>query len=203
MRGLFSKLFGKILLLFSILSLSSCGYRGVYCDTAEIAKPVSIALISIDDNGLLRQKLAKGLSASGKYYYTSTQSRYQLNVQILTNKTENIGYMWDRKPITGVLLNKLYPSEGRRFITAKVTMKDTHLNENLIKPFEVSTQTDYDFVNPTVLENIQFIDTFGEVKSVLQYSLGQLDSEEGAQTESYEPLYDLLVEKIIRGILLS
>lgn len=192
-----------ILLLIICVTLSSCGYRGVYCDPKVHAKPVSVALISIDDNGIFRQKLARALSATGQYYYSSYPTRYQLCVEILQNQTHMVGYMWDRSPITGVRLDRLYPSEQRRFIKAKVTLKDTELKENLINPFEIYTQVDFDFVNPTVLKNVQFKDVFRQTQSVLQYSLGQLDSEEGGQNESYEPLFDLLTEKIISGILIK
>jgi len=182
------------------IALSSCGYQGVYSLGKDDLIPVSIPLIYADDNGILRENLAHAISNTGRYFYKSSNARYQLVVKILNDKTEKVSYIWDQDPISGEILNRLYPSEGRRLIKALVSFKDTELDKCVVEPFEVSTFVDFDFVNPTVLKNIQFQDVFGETQSVLQYSLGQLDSEEGAKSESYYPIYKELTEKIIQGI---
>ena len=97
---------------------------------------------------------------------------------------------------TGGEVKRLYPDEGRKTITALVTLQDFKTKQPLIKPFRVTSQTSYDFVNPVAKKDIEFIDLNGIKKSTLQYSLGQLDSEEGARGEASNLLYQDLAFKI-------
>lgn len=179
----------------------SCGYRaiGSFKDNEIVA--LSIPLISSDEDGRLRDNLAVLVASTRKYKYTSFNSRYQLLVKIESDETEHIGYMWDRDSIVGERLNKLYPSEGRRSVVAKVIIIDTITNKDLIEPFTVTVNSDFDFVNPTSIKNIEFTDTSQQKQTSLQYSLGQLDSQEGSSVEVAHPLFDKLAEKIIRFLL--
>ena len=92
-----------------------------------------------------------------------------------------------------------YPSEGMREVVAKIELVDIKSGDSVIKPFFLSATADYDFVNPTVREAVEF-PLNNETTSVLQYSLGQLDSEEGAKSASYKPAYEKLAKKIINRL---
>lgn len=178
-----------------------CGYRST-TSTGSDTVAVSIPLIANDEDGVLRNELAKAIASTGKYRYTSSQdSRYQLIVSIKGDRAEHIGYVWDEEPITGEILNRLYPSEGRRAISVSVSIKDTDTNKTIVGPFVVNEYVDFDFVNPTALKNIEFTDVAGQSQSVLQFSLGQLDSEEGAKNESYHPAFKELSQKIASVLL--
>ena len=85
-------------------------------------------------------------------------------------------------------------------IKVQVSIYDTQESEYLVSPFKLTAHVDYDFVNPTALKNIEFTDRQGEKRSVLQYSLGQLDSEEGAKIESAQPLNQQIAQKIVRAL---
>ena len=76
--------------------------------------------------------------------------------------------------------------------------------EVLLGPCTVSAQSDYDFSNPSSLEDISFIDPkTGKEEMILHYSLGQLDSEEGAKAEALSPIFEELAQKIVALLIRS
>lgn len=181
--------------------ITSCGYQKAGGDL-ETPLVLSIPLIWDDADGKLREHLAKRISSASRFSYTSSSnSRYQLIVKIEKDAADTIGYVWDQASLTGTRINRLYPSEGQRSITAKVHIQDTHSKKKVSEPFTVTVRSEYDFVNPTALQNIQFTDTSGHKQSTLQFSLGQLDSEEGAKIETFIPLFDNLALEITRSLI--
>ena len=106
-------------------------------------------------------------------------------------------------PVDDKNLKVYYPSEGMREVVAKVELYDTRTGKVVIGPFFEKATVDYDFVNPTSPDGIQFKDALGGDESILQYSYGQLDSEEGAEAESYNPIYNHLAKKIVSRLLKS
>ncbi len=178
------------------LALVSCGYH-TSNSLQNDCVTLSVPLITIDEEGELRNSLIKELSSTKAFVYSSSPSRYQLLVDVVEDKVDAIGYMWDRKPQDGKREDRLYPSEKRRFLEVKVRIIDTETNSDLVKPFYLSTRKDFDFVNPTVLGNIEFIDAKSQRQSVLQFSQGQLDSEEGGQHASYSSLFSDLASRIV------
>lgn len=173
--------------------LSGCGYKVA---SACEQKLVSVPLIQEDDDGVLRNSLARALSETGKYRYSSLNAPYELIVKIDKTFVDTIGYEWDVDAATGQIVNRLYPNEGRKTVLALVTLQDSVTKEPVVKPFRVTASANYDFVNPVALKDIEFTDSQGKVQTVLQYSLGQLDSEEGARGEVSIPLFEDLASKI-------
>lgn len=182
------------LFLVSLL-LSSCGYHAANSSGDE-KRVVSIPVIQEDDDGVLRNTLARAISATGKYRYSSNDAPAELVVKFENTYTDTIGYAWDVNAATGVNVNRLYQSEGRKTIVALITLKNAKTGDLLVEPFRVSAQVNYDFVNPSALKNIEFTNGVGSKETTLHYSLGQLDSEEGARSEATHPLYQELANKI-------
>ncbi len=175
-----------------MIVLTACGYHAAGASGNQNAQLVSIPLIREDDDGVLRNSLARAIATSGKFRYTSDVAPYELLIKFENNYTDTIGYEWDVNAATGGEVKRLYPDEGRKTIVALVTLQDCKTKEPLLKPFKVSSQVSYDFVNPSALKDIEFTDLYGSKQSSLQYSLGQLDSEEGARAEaSYAAFQDL------------
>jgi len=190
----------RILLLLMCVMLASCKYKTA-AQLAGQAKPIktSIPVIKKDSNGYLRNYLARELSFSNSYDYQSRKAPYQLVVSITEDRNSRITFMWDRDPKTNANLDVFYPSEGMREVVAKVELIDSKTGEKVIEPFFLNATADYDFVNPTVRQAVEFPSPTGPV-SVLQFSLGQLDSEEGAKDASYKPVYERLARKIVRRL---
>lgn len=193
----FSKLWTPILLV-SILSLcpSCVKYRLVSHNICEGPVPVSIPIIYHDDNGIFRNLLAKEISLSPDFVYKN-RSSISLKLTRVEDEREVFGYMWDRDPISGVRQDRLYPSEERRYLTYKVELIDEATEKEIVPSFTVSTSNHYDFVNPTSLRNIEFTLPDGSEQTVLQFSMGQLDSEEGAQSQSFISDYQSLARHIV------
>ncbi len=187
----------KIVFLTLLLLLSSCGYRarGGTGESAGMAL-VSIPLIREDEDGVLRNALARAISETGRYRYTSESAPYELLIKFENNYTDTIGYEWDVNAATGGEVKRLYPDEGRKTVAVLVTLQDSKTKERVLEPFTVSVQANYDFVNPVALKDIEFQDFMGRMQTTLQYSLGQLDSEEGARSEVTKPLFQDLANKI-------
>jgi hypothetical protein len=180
--------------LLSIL-LTSCGYQAT-SGANNNQTVISIPVIHDDDDGVLRNSLAKAISETGKFKYSSEPQDNQLIVKFVNNYTDTIGYSWDINPATGAAVNRLYPGEGRKSIVANITLKNSKSKDPVLEPFNVTFQATYDYVNPVSKKQIEFKDKAGKTHSTLQYSLGQLDSEEGARLESANPLYQGLAKKI-------
>ncbi len=186
----------KILISILVLLLSGCGYRAQgTCDNTGMAF-VAIPLIPEDDDGVLRNALARAISETGRYRYSSESATYELLIKFENNYTDTIGYEWDVNAATGAEVKRLYPDEGRKTVVVLVTLQDSKTKEKVLEPFKVSVQANYDFVNPVALKDIEFRDFMGREQTTLQYSLGQLDSEEGARSEVSGPLFQDLANRI-------
>ena len=85
-------------------------------------------------------------------------------------------------------------------MSVEVTLIDTYNGKELIIPTIVKGTADYDFVDPDSTRDISFINPAGARTSVLQFSLGQLDSPQDARDASLTPLHARLAKKIISGI---
>ncbi len=184
-------------LLGFALILSSCGYHTVGGQSDADKTLVSIPLIRDDDDGILRNCIARSISESGKFRYSSDFAPCELIVAFENSYTDTIGYEWDVNAASGQEVSRLYPDEGRRTVVALITLRDAKTKDPILKPFKISVRADYDFVNPVAKKDIEFKDFFGNEHTTLQYSLGQLDSEEGAKVEAGESLYRQLAGKIV------
>ena len=97
-------------------------------------------------------------------------------------------------------LNRLIPNEARRNITAKVSIVNAKTGVVVFGPTKFQASTDYNFTNPDSYNNLTLVDQNGVRDTVLDYSLGQLDAQEGAQTTSIIPASQILAEKIAQAL---
>jgi hypothetical protein len=194
----------KHFLLFSVivLSLTSCGYKtaGLHLGNDSVVE-ISIPVIKQDPNGTLRNALAREISFNRSLRYKTSGAKYELKVNIEEDTDSIISYMWDREPETNQRLGVFYNSEGKKEVIAKTELINTKTKEVVVGPYYLNASVIYDFVNPTVAATLSFQEPDGTEVSALQYSLGQLDSEEGAQEEASNPAYRLVAEKIISVLL--
>lgn len=195
-----NRLFFRAVVLTLPFLLIGCGYCKPTNQLGDDVAVLAVPLIRGDEDGLLRSDLAKEIAHSSGYSYSSSDARYRLDVTINSDSKETIGYVWDEEPITGAFIKRLYPNESRRKVKTTVSLYDLLEKKTVIAPFIVEGFADYDFVNPTALKNIEFKDGMDEDHSVLQYSLGQLDSEEGARLESFQPLSASLATQIMEAL---
>lgn len=186
------------------LACTSCRYQAASLNiNGDAVVETSIAVIKKDPQGYLRNYLAREMATTGSLYYKDTNAKYTLKVSIEEDTNSKITFLWDRNPVTNENLKVFYPSEGMHEVVAKIELVDTQTGDAVIEPFFLNASADYDFVNPTVRNSVQFRDALGGEESILQYSLGQLDSEEGAKEASYNPVYQRLAKKIVNRLIRS
>ncbi len=181
-----------------VLLCSSCNYgiAKLDIDGASVIE-TTIPVIKKDPRGILRNQIAREMSFTNSIQYKDRKAKYKLLVTITEDATSKITFMWDRNPKTNADLEVFYPTEAQREMVAKVELVDAKSGVAVIEPFFLKADSIYDFVNPTVPGTLEFNDPFVGDVSILQYSLGQLDSEEGAEIESYEPAFEMLAKKIV------
>lgn len=189
----------KILLLFLLLISASCGYR--FDPGCEGRSTISVPYVQGDYEGRLTDAIIKTLSESGAFEYQRACGRLSLEVAIVGDSNDRIGFRRDRSDTSGKIRKNIVGIENRRTLSAQVTLIDPITEEMLFGPYIVTTSMDYDYVDENSLKDLSFIDSFGIRESSIQFSLGQLDSKDFAERDVLVPLYQRLAQKIVDGIL--
>ncbi|MCB1109487.1 MAG: hypothetical protein KDK64_00755 [Chlamydiia bacterium] len=161
---------------------------------------ISVPYFKGDDKGFLTDTVVKALVSSGNFNYANKGGAMVLEGVIVSDTCEHIGYQYDRHPVSGERIHRLIPNEGRREIMVQITLIDSRSLKTLYGPFVVSASSDYDFVDSDSLQDASFINRRGVRESVLFFSLGQLDSVDGAKAASLDPIYHRLAQKITEGL---
>lgn len=195
MRSLFT------LLLFLLLC-TGCDYRFEGEGTAITSgTTITVPYIKGDYKGMLTDEVIRQLAATGQFTPVQSDGVLLLKIKVLSNSNQKIGYRHHRDDTTGRIRKRLMPTEDRRTITAEVMLIDEITGTLLIGPEVVSASGEYDYVDPDSIRELEFIDAQGKEQIVLDFSLGQLDSIEGAQDNVVVPVFRALAQKIIDGIL--
>lgn len=195
------KISHRITLLLSLLALlTGCGYHSE--DPNQFSanyQTLAVPYIVGDQEGLLTDELIKAIALSGQFTY-SENGELILEGKIKTDQTTHIGWQYDRDPITAKRINRLIPNEGRREVSVEFSLISARTGKCIYGPTEIKADSTYDFIDPDSPLDISFLNSAKERQSVLFFSLGQLDSSEGAQNAALAPLYRKLAYKIIYGI---
>lgn len=156
-----------------------------------------------DEEGILTQEIIKQISSTTSYDYVRGGGDLILKAAIISSGSERTGFRYDRKEVTGKLEKNLVVSENRRLITVEVTLIDGTTDEILYGPVHVTGSEDYDYSDVNSLPSLSFVTPSGKVESLLQFSLGQIDSIEGAQDDAACASYRNVAKQIARSLPLS
>lgn len=189
--------------LAALLFFSSCGYRFSFPSDPKKPRTVSVPYVVGDTGGVFADALIQALSATGRFLYMQEGGDLTLQVAILSNSSDKIGYQYDRKGRRGKREKNLVSTEGRQNLTAQVTLVDSITQDVLFGPDAVTAYADFDYVDYDSISDLSFINTQGMRQSSISFSLGQLDSIEGAQGDVTLLLYRELANKIVQGLLLQ
>ncbi len=184
--------------LVLLLLISGCGYHWGF-DYPEGRRPsVSIPYVKGDDDGSLTNELISQLSSSGLVVVRNHSGEYRLNVSILENQNDSIGYRRDPQRIKNKIYHQLQACEGRRRLVTEVSLCK---GEEIVSgPHKIAADVDYDYVDGDSYPQLTFVSSHGETEVVLPFSLGQLESIEAAQEASTRPLYRKISQKIVDAI---
>jgi len=183
-----------------LLILTGCGYHWDDPDQLSLTfQTVSIPYIAGDEEGKMTDALVKALGQSSHFSYSS-EGELTLQASIASDNYSNIGWQYDREPVSGQRINRLVPNEGRREITLRFSLVSEKTGKVLYGPFTVTANTDFDFVDSDSLLDTSFLSQAGNQQSVLFFSLGQLDSKDGASESSSTPLFSKLAHQVVEGM---
>lgn len=169
----------------------------------ETVASISIPYIKGDSDGQLNNALAQAIASSGQFDYVQNGGEYLLDVAITSDGDSRIGYRYDRNPTSGKRRKNIVGTENRRTLVAEVKLIDNQTQETLIGPQVVKGYSEYDYVDSNSIRDLTFINSDGEPETVLDFSLGQLDSIEGAHDDSSIVAYRHLAQKIVDGIVIK
>lgn len=183
------------------LLLASCGYRFGEQDSVQRLQESSISIpYAVNDvDGQLTDELIKAFSSAG-FNYRPFHGTLELKVNIINQDNKALGWRFNRNP-EGKRNKDLIITEGRRHANAEVTLIDTLNDEVLLGPIIVQAEVDLDFYEPDNLQDVSFINSKGVRQTSISFSLGQLDSIEGAYDDAWTPLSRRLAKKILDLVL--
>lgn len=188
--------------LAALLLLSGCGYHFEGGGDQGGMTSISIPYIKGQGLGQFNTELAQALSSSGVFDYVQSGGELILQVAIIADGDDRIGFRFDRDPTSGKLRDNILGTENRRSMTANVTLINAHTEETIFGPEVVSAIADYDYVDSNSIRDLTFTTSKGKHQRVLDFSLGQLDSFEGAHDDSAIVLYRILAQKIVDGLIM-
>lgn len=176
-----------------MLILGSCGYR--FEGPSSVAT-VSIPAIKGDVQGALVTELVHSLTAASLIDYVDQGGMFSLEVKILADGDERIGFRFDRDPVSGKRRDNIVGVENRRALAIEIQLVDLQAQKVVFGPQVIRQTVDSDYVDQSSIRDLTFITTQGKPETVLNFSLGQLDSFEGAHDDTTDVLYRRLAEKV-------
>lgn len=185
--------------IFLCLIVSGCGYRFNESPNSDSKQTLSIPYIPGDVEGQLNAALVEAISQTGHYEYRRNDGVLLLQVAIINDNSERIDFRYDREP-SGKREKNLLATANRRSAVAEVTLIDTRSDEILLGPSTVSASADFEYESVDSIVDMVYFPPKGPPQTVLNFSLGQLDSIEGGHDDSASPLYRHLAQKIADGI---
>lgn len=189
----------KRLGLFALLALTSCGYHVAEDETPSFASTITVPYVLGDSAGQLTSELVSQLSAEG-FSCLPHDGTLLLKVIIIQNENDRIGFRYEREHPSGHLTKHLLPVEGRKMVSAEVTLVDTTTDEVVLGPSIVKADADFDYVLFDSIKDLSFINESGRREKTIRFSLGQLDTVEGAQDDATLVVFRHLAAKIVDGI---
>jgi hypothetical protein len=161
---------------------------------------VTVPYIPGDANATFNNELVYQLGASGHFVCVPSDGDYILQAAIISDTQSRIGFRYDRDNVSGSLEKNLLGVEDRRAVKAEISFIEAGSGKVVIGPLEVSSDVDYDYTDPGSPRDLLYTPSSGASVSVMQFSLGQLDSYEGAYDSTSREVFRKLAEKITEGL---
>ncbi|MEI6242906.1 MAG: hypothetical protein WCP39_05835 [Chlamydiota bacterium] len=187
----------RYLLVFFSIFLSGCGYQ-VGSRVKEVSS-LSIPYVKGDDEGFLTSELVSSFASSGFFSYVHQGGEYELHVEVLSKKSEQLGYRHDRKE-DGSAKKNITECEGRDLVKIQVSLQEKSSGKVVFGPSVFEGFVDYDYIDQNSKRDLAFVDSSGVPHTVLSFSLGQLEPISSAQEAATHPLYRDLAKKIVDSI---
>ena len=182
--------------LLLALYLTSCGYHVEGHRPSLSGETLSVPYIQGDEEGKLTAEIMRQLASAGIFQPVDTGGNFILHAKILEDTDSRIGFRYDREVATDKLLSNLIGVENRRSLAVAVTLIRASTEEVVCGPETLRVFATYDYVNSDSIRDLTFTNSRGEREKVIRFSLGQLDTVEGAHDSASSPLFRELAYKI-------
>lgn len=179
---------------------ASCGYHFQNENIKDGPVTISVPYIRGDIEGQLNAEIIRLLSNDPHFECRQNAAMVTLQVAVVNDGNDRIGYRYDRNPSTGKRRKNIVGIENRRHLTVEVKLIDSYTDKVLIGPVHVKARADYDYIDPNSVRDLTFTNSKGKTEPVIDFSLGQLDSVEGAHDDTAVFLYRQLAQKIVDGL---
>lgn len=195
----------RSLFLPLLVLVTACGYR--FDSQDEDQQPVAavhtvtVPYVKGDAEGKFTSELIRELSRSGYFACVQSGGELVLNAVIVSDNADRIGYRYDRHGPTGRLRHRLIGTENRRELVVEISLINSRTETFVVEPTKVVAQAEYDYIDPESIKELIFINSAGVPERTITFSLGQLDSIEGAQDDSAIPLYRHMAQRIVDGLI--
>lgn len=184
-------MFYKSIIIIIICSLNfSCGYH--FLTKQKTFSTLSIPYIEGDLDGDLTNILIQKITDLGYFTPVSGISDFIIQARVRSDRVDVIGFQFDPKYIED---KRVIANENRRYIELEFSILSGRTREKLFGPYFIKESIDYDFLDDYLCEN-----SIQKQQSPLSFSLGQLDSREGAFSSCTTPLFHKVTDRISRII---
>lgn len=171
-------------LALALTFLSACGYHLGAQGKVSGYQTVSVPYVKGDVEGAFTTSLIEELTASGPLQFVSGDNGdITLDVRITGERSDNISFQFP-KQIRGSD-DHLVSSEKRLRLVVEGHLLDSTTGEDVIEPFYLIEGVDFDF-----------LPIGSAVENAIEFSLGQLDSEEGARIYANRDVFRKLSRSI-------
>jgi voltage-gated potassium channel Kch len=186
----------RLLFLPLVALLSACGYRAATSPLASSS--ISVPYIAGDETGGLTAALIEELSASGRCRVVRDRGDITFVGKVVSDENRQIGYQYDRPPLElDVQKTRLVPNEERRELTIEFELVERASGKSLTPLRTMTIGVDYDFAISDAIQGL--VTETGT--SILSFSLGQLDSVEGAREGARLPLHKKVARAVVAGLM--
>ncbi|MBS0620304.1 MAG: hypothetical protein JSS61_02465 [Verrucomicrobia bacterium] len=185
-----------------LLMCGGCGYRFQGEGSDQVIASISVPYVKGDIDGLLTEELIRTLVETGRFDYTSSGGEWTLLVSVIGDGDERIGYRYDRNPTTGKRRDNIVGTENRRTLICEMKLIDTASEEIILGPLVIKGQSEYDYVDSNSIYDLVTFTPQGP-QTVIEVSLGQLDSIEGAHDDATVVAFRSLAQKIVDGLIMG
>lgn len=182
-----------------LIFLFGCGY---HCsENRDLHNTISVPFVKGDPDGAFTSEIIQALSTTGHFEYRKHDGNLELQVTIISEGDDRIGYRYDRNPTTGELRKNIVGTENRETIAIEVKLIDVYSQQVILGPEVINGCADYDYVDSNSIRDLVFFNPHGHPTTVIDFSLGQLDSIEGAHDDARKPIFRKLAQRIVDGLM--
>lgn len=207
----------KGLVLLACASFAGCMHR--YQPSEENNRPVlkvSVPLIEGDKLGQLTATIIRTLCNESIYWQYEpvvSEADYTVHLRVASHENHPLGFRYDSLNIydstsaderAGVdfidePIDRLVQDEVRSVMVLEGYVSKKGSDKKVGTPFKVEGSCSYDYINSYAVFDAAFINPKGDLESVLDFSLGQLDGLDGAKSSSTQALYNNVATHFVEG----